>query len=137
MSASAEIITATSGETLIVSVSAVQYDGDTAYLYLADDTTQSGTSLAESELDLDQLARLTVTTGMSDGSYIAVAGDGLASGDIIWVPERKSTATYSADDSTTTTFSFGAQSGMMGDQSGNFQPPSDMGGGNFQPPSGN
>lgn len=135
MSASAEIITDTSGETLIVSVSAVQYDGDTAYLYLADDTAQLGTSLSASELDLDQLTKLSVTTGMSDGSYIAVSGDGLAAGDIIWVPERRSTATYSADDTTTTTFTFGGQSGMMGDQSGSFQPPSDFSGGNFQPPS--
>jgi HlyD family secretion protein len=137
MSASAEIVTDTSGETLIVSVSAVQYDGDTAYLYLADDTTQKGASLSESELDLDKLTKITVTTGMSDGSYIAVTGDGLADGAVIWVPERQSTATYSASDTTATTFSFGGQSGMMGGQSGSFQPPSDMGGGNFQPPSGN
>lgn len=135
MSASADIITDTSGETLIVSVSAVQYDGDTAYVYLADDTATAGTTLTESEINLDQLTKMTVTTGMSDGSYIAVTAEGLASGDLIWVPERESTAAYSADDSTTTTFSFGGQSGMMGGQSGSFQPPSDMGG-NFGGPMG-
>ena len=37
MSASVGIVTATSGETLIVSVAAVQYDGDDAYLWLAGD----------------------------------------------------------------------------------------------------
>lgn len=141
MSASAEIITETSGETLIVSVSAVQYDGDTAYLYLADDTDKLGDTLTESDMNLDKLTKLTVTTGMSDGSYIAITGDGLESGDLIWVPVRTSTATYSEDDSAATTFSFGGQAGMMGGQSGNFQPPSGMGGdftsGNFQPPSGN
>ncbi len=132
MSASAEIITETSGESLIVSVSAVQYEGDTAYIYLAGEDAQAGTSVSESEIDLDSLTKLTVTTGMSDGSYIAITADGLAAGDLIWVPERTTTATYSEDDSTTTTFSFGSQSGMMGgSSSGSFQPPSDMGGGNF------
>ena len=42
MSASAQIITETSGETLIVPVSAVQYDGDTAFVYLAEEGTQTG-----------------------------------------------------------------------------------------------
>jgi multidrug efflux pump subunit AcrA (membrane-fusion protein) len=141
MSASAEIITDTSGDTLIVSVSAVQYDGDTAFLYLADDTASVGTTLTESEIDLDKLTKLTVETGMSDGSYIAVTVEGLVAGDLIWVPERTSTAAYSEDESTTTNFSFGGQGGMMGSQSGTFQPPSGMGGdfttGSFQPPSGN
>ena len=134
MSASAEIVTDTSGDTLIVSVSAVQYDGDTAYIYLAADDAQLGTTLAEGALDLDKLTKVTVTTGMSDGSYIAITADGIAAGNLIWVPERTSTATYSEDDSTTTTFSMGGQGGMMmgGDSSG-FTPPS---GGGGQMPSG-
>ncbi len=130
MSASAEIITETSGESLIVSVSAVQYDGDTAFLYLADEGTTAGTSLAQNAIDLDKLTKVTVTTGMSDGSYIAITADSLAAGDVIWVPQRTSTATYTEDDTTTTTtFGFGGQSGMMpsGDSS-SFQPPSGMGG---------
>ena len=129
MSASAEIITETSGETLIVPVSAVQYEGDTAYLYLADEGAQAGTMLAEGALDLDKLTKLTVTTGMSDGSYIAITAEGLEAGDVIWSEERTSTATYTEDDTTTTAFSFGDQSGMMpsGD-SGSMQPPSGMGG---------
>jgi multidrug efflux pump subunit AcrA (membrane-fusion protein) len=142
MSASAEIITETSGETLIVSVTAVQYDGDTAFLYLADDTATLGASLSENEMNLDKLTKLTVTTGMSDGSYIAVSAEGLTAGDFIWVPERTSTAAYSADDSmATTTYYFGGEAGMMDGQSGTFQPPSGMGAdfttGSFQPPSGN
>lgn len=139
MSVSAEIITETSGETLIVSVSAVQYDGDAAFVYLADEGTQARTTLAEGELDLNKLTKVTVTTGMSDGSYIAISAEGLAEGDIIWVPERTSRATYSESTSSTTSFSFGSQSGvtMPGGNSGSFEPPSGMGGGNFQPPSGN
>lgn len=139
MSVSAEIITEKSGETLIVSVSAVQYDGDTAFVYLADEGTQARTTLAEGELDLNKLTKVTVTTGMSDGSYIAISAEGLAEGDIIWVPERTSRATYSESTSSTTSFSFGSQSGvtMPGGNSGSFEPPSGMGGGNFQPPSGN
>ncbi|MDD4312682.1 MAG: HlyD family efflux transporter periplasmic adaptor subunit [Eubacteriales bacterium] len=138
MSTSAQIITETSGESLIVPVSAVQYDGDTAYLYLADEGTQAGTTLSESEIDLDKLTKLSVTTGMSDGSYIVVTTEGLAAGDVIWSPQRTSTAKYTEEESTTTNFSFSGQGGMMGgDQSGSFQPPSNMGGGNFQPPSGN
>ncbi|MEN6636503.1 MAG: HlyD family efflux transporter periplasmic adaptor subunit [Clostridiaceae bacterium] len=139
MSASAQIITETSGETLIVPVSAVQYEGDTAYLYLADQGTQAGTTLADGALDLDKLTKLTVTTGMSDGSYIAVTAEGLAAGDVIWSPERTSTATYSADDATTASSFIMGSSGMPSGQSGSFQPPSGMGdqSGSFQPPSGN
>lgn len=139
MSASAEIITETSGESLIVPVSAVQYEGESAFVYLADDGVSAGATLADGALDLNSLTKLTVTTGMSDGSYIAITADGLATGDVIWVPERTSTATYSADDTATTDY-FMSQGGMTmpgGSSSGNFQPPSDMGGGNFQPPSGN
>lgn len=125
MSASAEIVTDTSGDTLIVPVAAVQYDGDTAYVYLAGEDAQLGTTLADGALDLDKLTKVTVTTGMSDGSYLAITADGLAVDDLIWIPERKSTATYSEDDSTTTSFTMGGQGGMMmGGDSGSFTPPS-------------
>jgi len=137
MSASAEIITETSGETLIVPVSAVQYEGDSAFVYLAEDGVAAGAMLAEGALDLDSLTKVTVTTGMSDGSYIAVRAEGLAAGDVIWVPERTSSATYTADNTATADY-FITQGGMTmpGGTTGTFQPPSDMGG-NFQPPSGN
>lgn len=134
MSASAEIVTDTSGETLIVPVSAVQYDGDTAFVYLAGDDAQLGDMLADGALDLNKLTKITVTTGMSDGSYIAVTADGLAADDLIWVPERTSTKTYSEDDSTATTFSMGGGNMMMGGDSSGFTPPS--GGMGGQMPSG-
>lgn len=126
MSASAEIITDTSGETLIVSVNAVQYDGDTAYLLLAGDDAQLGDSLASGVLDIDSLTKITVTTGMSDGTYIAVTGDGLAAGDLIWMPELTTTSTYTENEDTTTTFSMGGMGGQMpsGDFSGGGQMPS-------------
>jgi HlyD family secretion protein len=57
MSASVEIITDTSGESLIVSVNAVQYEGDTAYVLLAGDDTQIGTTTSVDELDLDSLTK--------------------------------------------------------------------------------
>jgi len=134
MSASAEIVTDTSGETLIVPVAAVQYDGDTAFVYLAGDDAQLSDTLADGALDLDKLTKVTVTTGMSDGSYIAITADGIAAGNLIWVPERTSTKTYSEDDSTSTAFSMGGGGIMMGSDSSGFTPPSgDMGG---QMPSG-
>ncbi len=132
MSASVEIITETSGETLIVSVNAIEYDGDTAYIMLAGDDASIGTTLAESELDLDALTTVNVTTGMSDGSYIAITGDGLSSGELIWVPDLTTSSTYSDDEETTTTFNFGSGSTMGGDFSG-----SDFGGGNMPSGGGN
>ena len=135
MSASAEIVTDTSGETLIVPVSAVQYDGDTAFVYRAGDDAKLGDMLADGALDLDKLTKITVTTGMSDGSYIAIVADGIATGDLIWVPERTSTKTYSEDDSTTANFMMGGQSGIaISEGSGGFTPPS--GGIGGQMPSG-
>ncbi len=135
MSASAEIVTDTSGETLIVPVSAVQYDGDTAFVYRAGDDAKLGDMLADGALDLDKLTKITVTTGMSDGSYIAIVADGIAAGDLIWVPERTSTKTYSEDDSTTANFMMGGQSGIaISEGSGGFTPPS--GGMGGQMPSG-
>ena len=135
MSATVAVTTETSGESMIVSVAAVQYDGDTAFVYLAGDDAQVGTTVSQSELDLNSLTKVTVTTGMSDGSYITITGDGISAGDLIWVPQVTTTATYSEDEETTTTFSMGGQGGMMGgDSSGSFQPPSGMGGG--QMPSG-
>ncbi len=134
MSASAEVVTDTSGETLIVPVSAVQYDGDTAFVYLTGDSAQLGDTLADGALDLDKLTKVTVTTGMSDGSYIAITADGLSADDLIWVPERTSTKAYTEDDSATTTFSMGGGGMMMGGDSSGFTPPDGSMGG--QMPSG-
>lgn len=139
MSASVEVITETSGETMIVSVSAVQYEGDTAYVLLAGDDSQIDDTLSASEIDLDSLTKVTVTTGMSDGSYIAVSGEGLSAGSLIWMPERTTTATYSDDEETTTTFTMGGMSGGQmptGDFSSGGQMPSGNYGGGQMPSGG-
>lgn len=131
MSASAEIITETSGESLIVPVSAVQYEGETAFVYLAEDGVQAGDLRTEGEIDLSALTKCTVTTGMSDGSYLVITADGLSAGDVVWVPERTSRATYTEETTSTSTgFSLGGQGGMAipGGDGGSFQPPSGMGG---------
>ena len=126
MSASAEVVTDTSGDTLIVPVSAVQYEGDSAYLLMAGDGAQLGDMRSAGEMDLGSLTKVTVTTGMSDGSYISVSGEGLAAGDLIWLPERTSTATYTESEDTATTFTFGSAPGVMpgGDSMGAGQMPS-------------
>ncbi len=98
MSASAEIVTETSGQTLIVPVDAVQYEGDETFLYLAGSDTAVGTVYAETDLDLTQLTRVPVETGMSDGSYIAVSGK-LSAGELILIPLRTTTSVYEEEES--------------------------------------
>lgn len=124
--ATARIITATSGVTLLVPVDAVQYEGGNAFLYLAPADAQLGASYAEAELDLTQLGKASVTTGMSDGSYVAVSG-GVAAGSAIVVPKLTTTSTYSAvaAGNTTSTFTMG---GMDMPPDGGGQRPAGMGG---------
>ena len=109
MSASAEIVTATSGQALIVPVDAVQYEGGQAYVYLADGNAVLGTIYAESDVDIASLTRVPVKTGMSDGSYIAVTGE-LNADALILVPVRTTTSTYESDE----TGAILMPSGMMG-----------------------
>lgn len=118
MSASAEIVTATSGQTLIVPVEAVQYEDGQAFVYLAPEGAAAGASYAGDAVDTAALSRTAVETGMSDGSYVAVTGE-LAAGDLILVPVRTTTAEY--DSGTQTTGGFGGFGGM-GDREmpGNF-----------------
>ncbi len=130
MSASVEIITDTSGLSLIVPVNAVRYDNEQAYVYLAGTAHRRGETAAADALDLDSLEKAYVTTGMSDGSYIAVTGDALSVGTLIWVEQRTTTATYTADSNATTAFSFGGTGTQMGG-TGGFpmgEPPSGFGG---------
>lgn len=118
MSASAEIVTATSGQTLIVPVEAVQYEDGQAFVYLAPEGAAAGASYAGDAVDTAALSRTAVETGMSDGSYVAVTG-GLAAGDLILVPVRTTTAEY--DSGTQTTGGFGGFGGMGGrEMPGNF-----------------
>ena len=111
MSADAEIVVASSGETLIVPVDAVQYDGRgrdrTAYL-LAADGAKEGDSRTEEEIDPENAVRIPVTTGMSDGSYIVVEGTGLSDGTLIWRSTLTTSAKYEDDDNSAT----GGFSGM-------------------------
>ena len=115
MSASAEIVTATSGQTLIVPVEAVQYEDGQAFVYLAPEGAAAGASYAGDAVDTAALSRVAVETGMSDGSYVAVTGE-LAAGDLILVPVRTTTAEY--DSGTQTTGGFGGMGGM--EMPGNF-----------------
>lgn len=118
MSASAEIVTATSGQTLIVPVEAVQYEDGQAFVYLAPEGAAAGASYAGDAVDTAALSRVAVETGMSDGSYVAVTGE-LAAGDLILVPVRTTTAEY--DSGTQTTGGFGGFGGMGGrEMPGNF-----------------
>lgn len=112
MSASVAIVTETSGNSLIVSVGALQYEDEQAYVWLCADGVQRGASASETELDTGALEKVYVQTGMSDGSYIAVTGEGLAAGCLIWAPALSTTAQYVEED-TTASFSFGAQGGGM------------------------
>ncbi|MDO4572084.1 MAG: HlyD family efflux transporter periplasmic adaptor subunit [Clostridia bacterium] len=127
MSASVEIVTETSGQSLIVSVGAVQYEGDSAFVYLCGDDVRLGATLGEDELDLDTLTKLYVETGMSDGSYIAITAEGLSAGDLIWMPERTTTAVYTEDEDAAASFSFGGMNGGMGGMGGEMP----TGGGNM------
>jgi multidrug efflux pump subunit AcrA (membrane-fusion protein) len=110
MSASAEIVTESSGDTLMVPVDAVQYEGETAYIYLAPDDASVGASYASDEINTADLTKVTVTTGMSDGSYIAVSGDGLEKGTLIIIPTLTTTSSPD-DEQETQTINMG---GMMG-----------------------
>ncbi len=125
MSASAEIITATTGQASIVPVDAVQYADGEPFVYLAPADASVGTVYAEDAVDLSSLSRVAVETGMSDGSYIAVTGE-LAAGDLILVPVRTTTATYESDD---TQMMGGFGMGGMGSMGG-MEMPADFGGGN-------
>ena len=133
MSASAEIITETSGVSLIVQVAAVQYDGRgderTTYVYLAPADSAAQQTYAESAIDLDSLEKATVTTGMSDGSYIVIESDALESGSLVLVPVVTTNATYT-ESNTSTTATFGGMGGMSG-MPGGMPAGGDFSGGGF------
>ena len=99
MSASAVIVIEDSGEGMLVPVDAVYSSGDTSYVYLAPSGDEIGKEYAEDAIDLTKLTKATVTTGMSDGSYILIASDSLSKGDGIIVKKVTSTATGSDSDS--------------------------------------
>ncbi len=95
MSASAEIVIESSGEGLLVPTSAIRTSGDESYIYLAPSGAEEGTEYEENELSIDELSKVTVTTGMSDGSYTIIESDELQEGDLIVIVTLTSTLTGS------------------------------------------
>ena len=130
MSASAVIVIEDSGEGMLVPVDAVHTSGDTSYVYLAPAGDEIGKEYAEDAIDLTKLTKATVTTGMSDGSYIMISGDSLSEGDGIIVKKVTSTATGSDNNSRNSDRDFpgGFDFGSGFDFDGSFP-----GGGSFDP----
>lgn len=95
MSVSGEIVVASSGEGLLVPVDAVRSSGDDSYVFLAPSDATEGKEYAEDEIDVSKLTKVTVKTGMSDGSYIVIESDELADGDLIVLTKLTSTQTGS------------------------------------------
>ncbi len=118
MSASAEIVTESSDEGLLVPAEAVNTSGDDSYVYLAPSDAEEGTEYDEDELTLSDLTKVTVETGMSDGTYILIESDELSEGDLVLITNVTSTLTGSdsSDDS-----------GMMGGFSGGMRGDMDFG----------
>ncbi len=95
MSVSAEIVIEDSGDGLLVPVDAVYTSGDTKYVYLAPFEASLGDEYDEGDIDTSKLTRVTVETGMSDGTYIIVESDELDEGDLIVITTITSTLTGS------------------------------------------
>ena len=112
MSASAEIVIEDSGDGLLVPVDAVGTSGDDNYVYLAPSGAELGTSYEEGEIDLNDLTKVTVETGMSDGSYMMIESDELTEGDLIVITQITSTMTGS--DSEGEDGGFGGMGGFPG-----------------------
>lgn len=83
MSVAAEIVIEDSGDGLLVPVDAVYTSGDTNYVYLAPNGVSLGDAYDGEELDTSKLTKITVETGMSDGTYIIIESDELEEGDLI------------------------------------------------------
>ena len=111
MSATAQIVITDSGEGLLVPVDAVSTSGDNNYVYLAPSGAQAGTVYEEDKLDLTKLTKVSVKTGMSDGSYILIESDELQEGSLIVVTKVTSTQTGSEKNSERSGFP-GGRSGM-------------------------
>ena len=123
MSVSAEVVVEDSGEGLLVPVSAIQTSGDTKYVYFAPSGASLGDIYEDGEIDVTKLTKVTVTEGMSDGSYTMVEGN-LDEGDLIVVITKTSTQTGSES-------SNGSGGGMGG--MGNFPGGGSFPGGDFDP----
>ncbi|MCD8219748.1 MAG: HlyD family efflux transporter periplasmic adaptor subunit [Ruminococcus sp.] len=118
MSASTEIVTESSDEGLLVPAEAVNTSGDNSYVYLAPSDAEEGAEYDEDELTLSDLTKVTVETGMSDGTYILIKSDELSEGDLILITNVTSTLTGS---------DIGDDGGMMGGFSGDMRGDMDFG----------
>lgn len=126
MSATANITTESSGDSLVVPVNAVQTRQGESFIYLAPQNTKKGDELASSQVNKDELEKVTVTTGMSDGSYIVVKGD-VKQGDLVLIPVLTTTEDGSSSSSTERKDMMGGMSGQMPDRGTSGQMPN-MGG---------
>ena len=97
MSASAEITTATSGTSLIVPVGAVRYENGQAYVLRAPETALEGERVPAEQVDEASLEHVSVTTGMSDGTYLVITAEGLSAGDLLYERTLETTAVYTPD----------------------------------------
>jgi len=138
MSASAEVVVESSGSSLILPITAIQYEGrgpeQKAFVYLASGETMPGAVKSAEELDLSTLEKVYVEPGMSDGSYMAVTAEGLSAGDLIWQSSLVTTAIFESEETTTQTMP-----GGMGNMGGGFpgaQPQGGFSGGQGGFPSG-
>lgn len=67
--------------------------GDDNYVYLAPDGAADGTRIRKRWTEYSDLKKVTVETGMSDGSYILIESDELADGDLIVITKITSART--------------------------------------------
>ena len=128
MSVSAEIVIEDSGEGLLVPVSAIRTSGDTKYVYLAPSGTTLGETYDEGDIDLSKLTKVSVTEGMSDGSYTMIESTSLEEGDKVLVITADSTQTGSASSGGS-----GGGMGSFGSFGGGSFPGGDFDFGSFDP----
>ena len=114
MSASAQIVIEDSGEGLLVPVDAVLTSGDDNYVYLAPSGSEEGTVYEEDEIDVSNLTKVTVETGMSDGTYMIIESDEIAEGDLIIITNITSTLTGSDSEGEDGRGGFGGMGGFPG-----------------------
>ena len=114
MSASAQIVIEDSGEGLLVPVDAVLTSGDDNYIYLAPSDSEEGTVYEENEIDVNNLTKVSVETGMSDGTYMIIESDEIAEGDLIVITKITSTLIGSDNEDE------GGRGGMGGFPGGSF-----------------
>ena len=118
MSASAQIVIEDSGEGLLVPVDAVSTSGDDNYVYLAPSGSSEGTVYEEGDIDISTLTKVSVETGMSDGTYMIIESDEIAEGDLIVITSVTSTLTGSESEGEDERGGFGGMGGFPGGGSG-------------------